>query len=179
MEYDYLKHVSNIEIQNLREIMEQYGEDVWNYAYFLTKKHDMANDISQEVFIKVYRSIGSFQGNSSLKTWLLKITRNTSFSYLNLAFIRKVTLVGFFIPQGTSPSAEKQFFEQHISNEAWNIVMKLSAKHREVLILNAYHQLSLEEIASTLGITVGTVKSRLHRAKAKASELLKEGKLND
>jgi RNA polymerase sigma-70 factor (ECF subfamily) len=176
MEYDYLKYVSSIDIPNLSEIMLEYGEDVWNYAYFITKKHDVADDISQDVFFKAYRSISSFRGDASLKTWLLKITRNTAFSYLNLAFIRRVTLVGLIITQNTVPSAEKQFFEQNVSNEVWQIVMKLPAKHREVLILSTHFQLTMDEIAKMIGVNAGTVKSRLHRAKLKAYQLLKEGK---
>ncbi len=59
----------------LREMMDTYGSDVWNYAYFLTRSREQANDISQEVFMKAYRNIGKYRGQSSLKTWLLTITR--------------------------------------------------------------------------------------------------------
>lgn len=52
----------------LREMMDTYGSDVWNYAYFLTRSREQANDISQEVFMKVYRNIGKYRGHSSVKT---------------------------------------------------------------------------------------------------------------
>jgi RNA polymerase sigma-70 factor (ECF subfamily) len=97
--------------------MEQYGEDVWNYAYFLTRKHDIADDISQDVFFKAY-------------------------------------------------------LQKRYSDDLWEIVMQLPIKYRETLLLNAHYQLSLEEISQALNISIGTVKSRLHRARSRLAELI-------
>lgn len=66
---------------SLREMMEEYGSDVWNYAFFLTRNREQANDISQEVFLKAYKNVGKYRGQASKKTWLLTITRNTAFSW--------------------------------------------------------------------------------------------------
>lgn len=70
----------------LREMMETYGRDVWNYAYFLTGSREQANDISQEVFLKAHRNIAKYRGSATLKTWLLTITRNTAFSWRRNSF---------------------------------------------------------------------------------------------
>ncbi|QGQ94147.1 RNA polymerase sigma factor [Paenibacillus psychroresistens] len=174
MDLDYLEHMNTIEIPQLKDIMEFYGEDIWNYAYFITKNHSLADDIAQEVFFKAYKHIATFRGGSSLKTWLLKITRNTALSFLKLAFVRKVSLVGFIFNSGTSPSPESQFFAQFQLDEMWSIVMSLPIKFREVLILHAHYELSMEEISSTLDISIGTVKSRLNRARSKSIKQLKE-----
>jgi RNA polymerase sigma-70 factor (ECF subfamily) len=174
MDLDYLEHINAIEIPQLKEIMEIYGEDIWNYAFFITKNQALADDISQEVFFKAYKHIASFRGGSSLKTWLLKITRNTALSFLKLAFVRRVTLVGFILRNGSSPSPETHFFEQEQMDEAWGIVMSLPIKFREVLILHAHYELSMEEISTTLDISIGTVKSRLNRARSKSLQKLRE-----
>ncbi|WP_419885028.1 RNA polymerase sigma factor [Paenibacillus sp. B-A-8] len=82
----------------LREMMEEYGSDVWNYAFFLSRSREQANDISQEVFLKAYKNVGKYRGQSSMKTWLLTITRNTAFSWSKNSFWRR------FIPLGINLS---------------------------------------------------------------------------
>lgn len=89
MSEEHLEYVDVIETFDIRDLMVRYGEDVRNYAYFLTRRHDWADDIAQEVFVKAYRNIGSFRGESSIKTWLLRIARNTAYSYRKLAFFRR------------------------------------------------------------------------------------------
>ncbi len=172
MEEDYLKYISEIDVSHLRAIMHEYGEDVWNFAYFLTKRRDLADDISQDVFLKAFTNFRSFRGEATVKTWLLKITRNTAFSYLKRSYFRKTILMEYVPIMGTHPSAEETFFRERISDEIWANVMKLPAKYREILVLSTYYQLSLNEVGSTLGLSVGTVKSRLHRAKQKFADIM-------
>ncbi|WP_307544902.1 RNA polymerase sigma factor [Paenibacillus sp. V4I5] len=161
-------------IFTLDELMKQYGQDVWNYAYFLVKNYEMTDDITQDVFLNVYRNITSYRGEATVKTWLLKITRNISYNYLNAAFFRKVTLLDFIERKEIQPSAEHTFLDQEIANGIWKMVLKLPAKFREVLILDAKYELSVMEIAKLLDVSVGTIKSRLFRARAKISAMLEE-----
>lgn len=92
MELEYLKQMTVMDTQTLDKIMSLYGNDIWNYAYFLTKQQALADDIAQDVFIKAYFGIHTFRGQASLKTWLLTITRHTAFRYKQAFFFRKVTL---------------------------------------------------------------------------------------
>jgi RNA polymerase sigma-70 factor (ECF subfamily) len=165
MQGRHYQYLSQISAHDLKQLMEAYGEDVWQYAFFLTKKRDLADDISQEVFIKVYKSVHEFRGTCTLKTWLLQITRNTAFSHRRKAYFRYHVLTGFAGGDKRQSSAEEIVLEQEFANELWSQVLTLSRKYREVLILNAHYQLSLEEIAELLQISVNTVKSRLHRAR--------------
>ncbi|MFF2089197.1 RNA polymerase sigma factor [Paenibacillus sp. NPDC058174] len=167
MEEQYWKYLNGMDANLLRELMEQYGQEVWNLAYILTKRHDLADDITQDVFFNAYRNIRLFRGESSIQTWLLSITRNTSINYLRTAFIRKVTLMEWISDLGNSPSAEKEVLEQSFSDDIWRAVMELPLKYREVLILSGKYDLSIKEIAKTLGISEGTVKSRISRARNK------------
>ncbi|MBJ6362372.1 RNA polymerase sigma factor [Paenibacillus sp. GCM10012307] len=175
MEVDdqHLKNLTSIDEGMLREVMEQYGEDVWNYAYFLTSKHDWADDIAQEVFIKVYKHIGGFRREASLKTWLLKLTRNTAFSYKRLAFFRKMSPVALESVVRVGPSAETEYWQRDFADAIWGHVLCLPVKFREALILSAHYEMSHDEIAEALGISPGTVKSRLHRARRKLAELVR------
>jgi len=165
--FEYLRYISETTDQKaiLRELMTAYGDDVWNYAFSICRRADLADDITQDVFLKVYRKLTSFRGESSVKTWLLTITRHTALDYKRSAFWRKVTLVDMVAPQGSHRSAEYEALEQMAVNEIWELVLSMPQKYREVLILFAHYQLSMKEIADILDLSVGTVKSRLHHAR--------------
>ncbi|CAM3289673.1 sigma-70 family RNA polymerase sigma factor [Paenibacillus lactis] len=157
----------------LKELMESFGQDVWNYAYFLTKRRDAADDISQDVFLRAFRHLKDFQGRSSVKTWLLTITRNLSLNYLKSSFISKVSLAGWLTTRQASPSAEMEFLDTEAVSQIWKHVMQLPQAYREVLLLEFHFQLTRKEMAELLGISEGTIKSRLHRARVRMENLLR------
>ncbi|MDF2724343.1 MAG: polymerase sigma-70 factor [Paenibacillus sp.] len=165
--FEYLQYISETTDRKaiLRDLMTTHGDDVWNYAFSICRKPELADDITQDVFLKVYRRLTSFRGESSVKTWLLTITRNTALDYKRSAFWRKVTLFDRITTTGSSQSAEHEALEHLAINNIWSQVLQLPPKYREVLILFAHHQLSMKEIAEVLDISVGTVKSRLHHAR--------------
>ncbi|XEC93805.1 RNA polymerase sigma factor [Paenibacillus tarimensis] len=174
MPESHWKYVTEMNTEGFREIMVTYGQDVWNLAFIITRRRDLADDIVQDVFLQVYRNIESFRGEASMKTWLLAITRNISANALRSAFIRKVTLVEWVAPKSASPSAENEAMEHAFTNEIWEAVFKLPLKLREVLILHAKYELNVKEIASILHLPEGTVKSRLSRARKLISAGWKE-----
>jgi RNA polymerase sigma-70 factor, ECF subfamily len=150
---DYLVYLAEMDSLTLDNLMEQYGQEVWNFAYFITKNRILSDDITQDVFFQVYRNVTSFRGEASVKTWLLKITRNISYNYLHSAFFRKVLLVDIINPpEGYNHSAENIFLEQEATNDIWKKVFKLPTKFRVVIVLQAKYQLTLSEIAQVLKI---------------------------
>lgn len=159
---------------SLREMMETYGSDVWNYAFVLTRSREQANDISQEVFLKAYKNIGKYRGQATLKTWLLTITRNTAFSLRRSSFWRRFVPLGSHPDQGAALSAEQEAIGNQYANRIWEIIMALPDKYREVLVLDIQQDLSVAEMSALLGIAQGTVKSRLGRARAKVRTAMKE-----
>ncbi|PYI53183.1 RNA polymerase sigma factor [Paenibacillus flagellatus] len=158
----------------LDRLMRDFGKDVWNYAYFLTRDRHASDDISQEVFLRAFRSVKDFRGESSVKTWLLKITRNLSYNYRNSAFLRRVALLGWVRRRETVTSAENEFMDQAAANAIWRIILDMPLPFREVLLLDIQHEMTTKEMAGVLGVAEGTVKSRLHRARAKVSNKLRE-----
>ncbi|MDF2936131.1 MAG: polymerase sigma-70 factor [Paenibacillaceae bacterium] len=155
----------------LRDLMTTYGDDVWNYAFSLCRNSDMSDDITQEVFLKVYRKLGSFRGESSIKTWLLAITRHTAFDMQRSSFWKRITSSDIFAATAVQPSAEHEAIERFSINDIWQKVMELPVKYREVLILYAHYQLSMREMAEILKLSEGTVKSRLFHARARVLKL--------
>ncbi|OMC96411.1 RNA polymerase subunit sigma-70 [Paenibacillus odorifer] len=159
---------------SLREMMEAYGSDVWNYAFFLTRSREQANDISQEVFLKAYKNVGKYRGQSSMKTWLLTITRNTAFSWSKNSFWRRFIALGDQPTTVNAPSAEKEALGNQYANRIWEIIMTLPEKNREVLVLDIQHGLSIAEMSDLLNVAQGTVKSRLARAREKVKEAIQK-----
>ncbi|MDR6721299.1 RNA polymerase sigma factor [Paenibacillus sp. 2003] len=182
MDDQLLAQAQTIDNYTLSSIMDDYGNDVWNYAYFLTKSAEQADELSQEVFIRAYSGIAQYRGDCSLKTWLLTITRNTTFTYRKSRFFRS-SLWGETLPieterEGSShrvmiaeqpahPSAEMEVMRKEHIHEIWDIVLALPKKFREILLLNLKYELTTSEIAEMLKISSGTVKSRLSRGKDK------------
>ncbi|WNQ11292.1 RNA polymerase sigma factor [Paenibacillus aurantius] len=174
MSYEYLIYTANMDSGTLDGLMKDYGKDIWNYAYFLTGDRHAADDLSQEVFLRAYRSIGNFRGEATVKTWLLRITRNLALNHRRSAFIRRVTLLDRIQRQGSVRSAEEAFLDAEVADGIWRAVLRLPVPFREVLLLDMQHGMSMEEIAGMLHVSVGTVKSRLHRARAKVTKALQE-----
>ncbi|WP_233184580.1 RNA polymerase sigma factor [Paenibacillus sonchi] len=187
IELQDLAHAAAMSEEQLRQIMGFYGNDVWHYIYYLTKSADIADDLAQEVFIKCFYRIGTYRGSSSFKAWLFTIARNTVFSYRKSRFFRS----GFWggvqairnneparnswpdeLP-GTARSAEMEYLGNRRTDEIWSMIMQLPAKFREVLVLDLKAELSIQEIAGLTGLSPGTVKSRLHRARKKVQEKLR------
>jgi RNA polymerase sigma-70 factor (ECF subfamily) len=160
--------------QVLTDLMAEFGKDVWKHALFLTLKPEIADDIMQEVFIKVYEKMYSYRGQSSIKTWLFTITRNVARDHWKSAWSRKIVLFGFSSSHSAeSPSAEQEVMRLFEQDEVWKIVLELPTKIREILLLHIHHNLSLKELAEILHISVSAVKSRLHRARIKVDKRLK------
>ncbi|MBY0014613.1 sigma-70 family RNA polymerase sigma factor [Paenibacillus typhae] len=177
--------------EQLRQIMSLYGNDIWNYIYYLTKNTEQADDLAQEVFVKCFYRIGTYQGTASLKGWLLTIARNTVFSYRKSRFFRTglwgggVQSLTQADPEqqgaqaeagqllGTTRSAEMEYMGNQQTKDIWSVIMKLPDKLREVLVLDLKAELSINEIAGLTGLPPGTVKSRLHRARRKVQDKLR------
>lgn len=175
MHFDYLKHVTDGLDRHavLGELMAAYGKDVWHFAYFITHSREMADDIAQDVFVKVFQQLYEFRGQSSVKTWLLAITRNTARDVLRSAWVRRVVLLDTIRSHAqTSPSAERESMDKLMAEEVWAAVMELPRKLREVLLLSSRYGLSMSEMADMLRVSPGTVKSRLHRARAAVNRKL-------
>lgn len=160
----------------IKQWMREYGGDVLRTAYFFVKDHSISEDIFQEVFLKVYRNIRKFRGESSIKTWILTITINQCKDYLKSSWVRRILLSFGLIDNQkditSNISLDKNLVLSEERQKLLNGIMSLSVSLREVLVLRYFHGFNESEIASMLGIANGTVRSRLHRAKAALKTIL-------
>lgn len=161
-------------------MMRTYGNDVLRTAYMYVKDIHTAEDIFQEVFIKANKNLSGFRGESSVKTWLVRITINCCKDYLKSAYNRKVTPIQEY--QEDSLVSENDFSEieqEETGREVRDAVMSLPEQAREVILCVYFQNMSVAETAKALGVAEGTVKSRLSRAKEKLKDLLGKRYVNE
>ncbi len=157
--------------------MMRYNRAVYRLAYSIVRSHADASDISQETFIRAYRAISRFDEQYRFYTWLHRICVNLCLNHLKRVQHQKlVPLPGTDtegewqdLPDpGTSPS------DMEIRRDLDQALRKLPSDQRAVFVLRVKEELSYNEIAKMLGIPVGTVMSRLSRARLRLKELLKD-----
>ncbi len=158
---------------DLETLMREHGNYVLRTAYLYVKDIHTAEDIFQEVFIKVNNNLHTFKELSSVKTWIIRITINTCKDYLKSAYHSKVVPMMDFVEDAII--SENDFEEVEVKETNASIkeaVMALPAHYRDVVLCVYMNEMSIEDTSQSLGIPIGTVKSRLARAKDKLKELL-------
>jgi RNA polymerase sigma-70 factor (ECF subfamily) len=161
------------EMDAFRDLVERSKINVYRLAYDLTGNRHDAEDLSQDVFIKAYRSLQKFRGDAKWSTWLYRITVNTCMdqrklkSYTHMTYKNDIENESEAVThddqhKSVRPdrAAEAGLIQQHIE-QALN---QLSTQERAVFVLRHYNDLPLKQIAETLDIAEGTVKSFLFRA---------------
>ena len=166
--------------ETLETLMRQYGNDVLRLAYLYVKEYHLAEDIFQDVFLKVNQNIASFREESSIKTWILRITVNTCKDYLKSAYHNRVQMISE--EQEQTLAADDVYEAVETKQDLYyvrDMLEQMPKKYKEVLWLLYFEEKTLKETAYILGIREGTVKSRASRAKEKLKqELYRSGKEN-
>ncbi len=158
--------------ETFREVVELHQRDLYTWAFRLTGNHHDAEDLSQEVFIKVHAGLAKFRGESGMKTWIYRIAVNT---YLNkrrkksLSFMKLQDNIEQMMPTNgtydhTHSDAEKAADSQSIKSFVDQALKQLSRKEHIAFVLRHYNDLSVKEVASAMQVAEGTVKSLLFRA---------------
>ena len=157
----------------LERLVEEYQTAVLRICYLYLCDRSQAEDAVQETFLKVYKGLDSFRGESSEKTWIMKIAMNTCWSMNHSGwarfFNRRVTPE--MLPEAAVPFEEKD-------DELTRAVIRLPIRLREVILLYYYQGLKVNEIAEALGISQPSVSGRLKRGRERLRDIL-EGREND
>ncbi len=159
-----LSKSKDIEIE-IKRMMDTYGNDVLRTAYMFLKDYHKAEDAFQEVFIKVFHKYGSFKGESSEKTWIIKITINTCKDILRSAWLRRVNLTDTIVNEDSNPGVESRIIKSEENRLLFHEVISLKPAYKEVVILYYYQDYDTLQISKILNIPEGTVRSRLYRAR--------------
>jgi RNA polymerase sigma factor (sigma-70 family) len=167
------------------ELVQRYQDMVFNLAFRLLGRHDESVDLSQEVFLQVYRKLGTFRRDASLRTWIYRIVINRvknrqrwwkrRFGEMTAVSLDDIesnpslaNLSSATAGEGTSidlVAPDKALERKEIGQLLLDAIDRLPFSHRTILLLKEVEGLSYDEISSTLDLPLGTVKSRLARAR--------------
>jgi len=157
---------------DFEKIYQEYRPRIYRYLSHLTSEVD-APDLTQAVFLKVSTSLENFRGESSLATWIYRIATNTAHDFTQSSLARQREAE--YLPEDSAsldemahsdqPDAEKQYLRSEMNDCISGLVRKMPENYREVVMLSDLGELSNAEIAEVLGISVDTVKIRLHRGR--------------
>lgn len=158
-------------------LVERHRRAVYQLCYRFVQNHEDASDLSQDVFLRAYRGLGGFRGQSSIATWLYRIGVNVCLNRLSAkSTLGKLTepIDGRqFEDTGAEPASERVLRGERAARVRAAIA-RLPRTQRATLILRTYHEMSHQEIAGVLGSTVGAVKANFFHALANLKKLLEE-----
>lgn len=147
-------------------LMDQYGNDVLRTSFMYLKDRQRAEDAFQEVFIKVYNKYKDFRGESSEKTWIIKITINVCKDMLRSSWLKRVITTDQIASHRDGSDVEDRVIQKSENELVFNEVLALPPAFKDVVILYYYHRYDTAQISEILKTKEGTVRSRLHRARA-------------
>jgi RNA polymerase sigma-70 factor, ECF subfamily len=163
------------ELEDITTLCATYRPRIYRYALLSLRDPDLAESVTQDCFLRAYRARGEFRGDCSIATWLMRIatnlvrdaTRSRKFQFWKSVHTTAVE-VSDIADRLRAPggSAETSLVVKEQLVKVWDAVATLPGKQRSVFLLRFVEELELPEIATAMGLQVGTVKSHLHRALA-------------
>lgn len=163
------------------ELVRRYQKRIYWVARRMVKRHEDADDIAQDVFVKAYTALANFRGDSNIYTWLYRIAVNLSINHIRKQKVRNAVDIDDYLPflSKDAEQASGMMRRENISliEEA---IGTLPEKQRAVFIMRYYDEMPYEQISSILGTSVGGLKANFHHAVKKVGAFLKEhhGSLN-
>jgi RNA polymerase sigma-70 factor (ECF subfamily) len=161
------------------QLVARYQRYVFNIIYQHFGELDEIEDLAQEIFIRIYKAIRKYRGQASLESWIYKIVLN----YCRTHARRRSNLLRFFVPVAREKAGQESTYDilgalpdssydpaetveqRKVVQEIMDAVRSLPEIYRNILIMREVNELSYEEISEILGISIGTVKSRISRAR--------------
>ena len=175
--YTLVERFQNGEIRVFDEIVDRCQKYVYNLAYRFTHNYEDSHDISQEVFMKVFKSLNRLNNSSAFDAWLRRVTVNTCMDYLrrrrNEYSVEDFDcLADSFIVVGNGTRPDKPVENGELGVVISRAVDQLPGRQKKVFMLRHYEGLALKDIARNLNCSLGTVKAHLFRATRRLRKLL-------
>ena len=177
-EKELIRRASQGDQSAFEELVDRWQKPVYHQALRMLNSPEDAADVTQEVFLKLWRTLPSFRGDSTLSTWLYRLTDNASIDLLR----REKKHRGDFsldddgstppLPPDGALSPQEQAERREEQETVAAALARLSEEHRRVLVLRELSGLSYNEIGQMLALNPGTVKSRIARARLSLAKIL-------
>ena len=182
MEYNeqkLIERASGGDPSAFNQLMAAHEKRMYAVALRMFANREDAQDCLQEAMLRVYRAIGGFKGQSSFSTWVYRITMNTCLDEMRRKKNKQAASLDGLLDQGWSPAdessmPEKQAVKSELRREIQSAIRDLPEDMRSAVVLRDIQGMAYDEIAQVLDVNVGTVKSRISRAREKLRGKLKE-----
>ena len=175
-EKELLRRSKEGHVASFEELISVHQQKVYNIALRMLANEQDAFDASQEVFIKVYKNLDKFQENSSFSTWLYRITTNTCLDMIRKNKDKKNDIsidsqVEFedgeasFQLEDKNADVEEEILKKERRQALYEAIQQLNDEHKKMIVLRELQGMSYQEIAEITGANIGTVKSKINRAR--------------
>lgn len=164
---DVVKAPDNSREQKLNRLVTAYQKPLLDMCYIYLRDRGLAEDAVQETFLKAYKAMKTFRGESQEKTWLIRIAINTCRDIRRSAWHRHMNRA--VTPEDVPAVAENS---HSLSIDIADAVMRLPDKYKEVILLHYFREMNLSEIASIVGVTTSAVSRRIKMANQELYSLL-------
>lgn len=158
-------------------LVEAYQRPIFNLTYRMLGSVEEAEDAAQEAFLRAYSRLGQYDPEMKFSTWLFSIANHYCIDRLRKRRTTQISIDDNPVLQnleGDSPRPERHTLQQEARIEVQNMLDRLAPEYRTPLVLRYWEDLSYEEIAESMNVTVATVKSRLFRARQQLAAIYKE-----
>lgn len=163
-EHELIKRILQGEKEHFRVLVERYQGAVWSLGMGFFRNAEDTRDFVQDVFLKVFRSLGSFEGRARFSTWLYRIAYNTAINSVKRRKEYQSLSGDFDIPDGDTP--ERHAMRRAGKEAVQEALKELPERYRVCVDLFFFHDLPYPEIETITGFPVNTIKSHVFRAKA-------------
>lgn len=181
-----IKRAQEGDVSAFEALVEEHQQRIFNLAYRMAGNPDDASDMSQEALIKIFRNIGKFKGESKFSTWIYRVATNTCLDEMKKLKRRQTYSLDSEIEmdeggvkvevEDTGPTPETSAETRELKGAINEAIAQLSEEHRQVIILRDINGFAYEEIAQVLSCSLGTVKSRVSRARKQLQKILLQDK---
>lgn len=155
-------------------IFSKYYKQIYYFLYKMVYSTEVAEDIAQDTFIKVFKNLRGVDEKIKLSSWIYKIAHNTCIDYLRKNKVSFELIDNIKYEDIKENEPENNYMNKELHNRIIKVMLKLSRKYRTVLVLRDYNKLSYREISIILGCSESAVKSLIHRARQEFQKVFQE-----
>lgn len=168
-EADCITRAQRGEVAAFSQLVARYQDRIYRYLLRMTRSQEDARELTQETFLSAYQALARWRPDARLSTWLFRIAHNQALDRLRRArrveFVALDEVLAEQMPADT-PTPEAALHTRQRMQALEGALARLSVEHREILLLRDIEDMPYEDIAEVLGLSLGTVKSRIARARA-------------
>jgi RNA polymerase sigma-70 factor (ECF subfamily) len=165
-DFELIEEFQRGKAEGFNELVRRYQQKVYWIARRIMSTHDDADDVVQDVFIRVYKSLGKFRGDSEFYTWLYRITMNVSLNALRVKRVKDFVHYEDFMDSRSDPAdrPDSGLLHQEYKTILERAIDRLPPKQRMVFVMRYYDEIPYEEMAAMLGKSVGGLKANYFHA---------------